>query len=261
MARIILTIVLIVSLHVLVGCYGPDSGQGRVVPQGEKKLLAPAPVIQTQTPAETDIIEQVAANREAYRRTLKTLVDHYASTGNDMKLAWAEKELKTLDKTRQYHYIIEASVAGPNLKPTASIEMANYMYEDAVRREKLAKRFILIFDGDQLRVALGKYNEVIKRYPTSDKIDDAAFRAAGIYEYFKDYTIALLYYERTWQWDPQTPYIAEFKAAYILDQQLLRRAEAFELYQKAIKKGGLTENEKKFVEERIAVLSKSEESK
>ena len=261
MARTILSVVLIVSLQVLVGCYGPDSGQGQIVPKGEKKLLAPAPVIQTQTPAETDIVEQVITNREAYRRALKALVDHYTSTGNDMKLAWAAKELKSYDKMRQYHYIIEASIAGPNLKPTASIEMANYMYEDAVRREKLAKRFIVIIDDDQLRVALGKYKEVIKRYPTSDKIDDAVFRAAGIYEHFKDYTIALLYYQRTWQWDPQTPYIAEFKAAYILDQQLLRRAEAFELYQKAVKKGGLTENEKKFVEERIAVLSKSEQSK
>jgi tetratricopeptide (TPR) repeat protein len=262
MARTILTVILIVSLQMLiVGCEGPNSGQGKVVPQGEKKLLAPAPVIQTQTPAETDIVEQVVTNREAYRRTLKSLVDYYTNTGNDMKLAWAEKELKSLDKTRQYHYIIEASVAGPNLKPTASIEMANYIYEDAVRREKLAKRFIVIIDDDQLRVALGKYNEVIKRYPTSDKIDDCAFRAAGIYEYFKDYTIALLYYQRTWEWDPQTPYLAEFKAACILDLQLSRRAEALELYQKAIKKGGLTEDEKKFVEKRIAVLSTSEQSK
>jgi tetratricopeptide (TPR) repeat protein len=256
MARTILSVVLIVSLYVLVGCYGPDSGQGRAVPQGEKKLLAPAPVIQTQTPAETDIVEKVVANREAYRLTLKELVDHYTNTGNDMKLAWAEKELKSLDKTRQYHYIIEAIVAGPNLKPTASIEMANYIYDDAVRREKLAKRFIIIIDDDQLRVALGKYNEVIKRYPTSDKIDDAAFGAAGIYEHFKDYTIALLYYQRTWEWDPQTPYLAEFKAACILDLQLSRRAEALGLYEKAIKKGGLTKDEIKLVEERIAILSK-----
>jgi len=261
MARAILTVVLIVSLCALVGCYSPDSGQGQVVPKGEKKLLAPAPVIQAQTLAETDIVEQVVTNREAYRRTLKMLAEYYANTGNDMKLAWAEKEIKSFDKMRQYHYIIEASVAGSSLKPTASFEMANYIYEDAVRREKLAKRFILIIDDDQLRVALGKYNEVIKRYPTSDKIDDCAFRAGDIYEHFKDYTIALLYYQRTWEWDPQTPYIAEYKAAYILDQHLLRRDEALKLYQTAIKKGGLTEDEKKFVEERIEILSKVEEIK
>ncbi len=257
MARTILTVVLIVFLNVLVGCYSADSGKGQVVPKAEKQLLKPAAEIKTQTPAETDIIEQVAVNRQAYRRTLKTLVDHYTNTGNAMKLAWAEKELAELDKVEQYNYIIEASVAGPNLKATTSIDLADYMYDEALRLEKRAKRFIVIFDDDLLRVALEKYNELIKKHPSSDKIDDAAFRAAGIYEHFKDYTIALLYYQRTYQWDPQTPCPAEFKAAYILDQQLSRRAEALGLYQKAIKKGGLTKKEKKFIEERIAELTKS----
>ncbi len=256
MARTISTVVLIVFLNVLVGCYSADSGKGQVVPKAEKQLLKPASVIKAQTPAETDIIEQIAINRQAYRRALKSLVDHYTNTGNAMKLAWAEKEFAALDDVKQYNYIIEASVAGPKLKATTSIELADYMYDEALRLEKRAKRFIIIIDEDLLRVALGKYNELIKKHPSSDKIDDAAFKAAGIYEHFKDYTIALLYYQRTYQWDPQTPRLAEFKAAYILDQRLSRRAEALRLYQKAIKKGGLTKNEKEFVEERIAALTK-----
>lgn len=256
MARTISTVVLIVFLNVLVGCYSADSGKGQVVPKAEKQLLKPASVIKAQTPAETDIIEQVAINRQAYRRALKSLVDHYTNTGNAMKLAWAEKEFAALDDVKQYNYIIEASVAGPNLKATTSIELADYMYDEALRLEKRAKRFIIIIDEDLLRVALGKYNELIKKHPSSDKIDDAAFRAAGIYKHFKDYTIAVLYYQRAYQWDPQTPCLAEFKAAYILDQRLSRRAEALRLYQKAIKKGGLTKNEKGFVEERIAALTK-----
>jgi len=256
MARTISTVVLIVFLNVLVGCHSADSGKGQVVPKAEKQLLKPAPVIKAQTPAETDIIEQVAINRQAYRRALKSLVDHYTNTGNAMKLAWAEKEFAALNDVKQYNYIIEASVAGPDLKATTSIELADYMYDEALRLEKRAKRLIVITDEDLLRIALGKYNELVKKHPSSDKIDNAAFRAAGIYEHFKDYTIALLYYQRTYQWDPQTSCLAEFKAAYILDQRLSRRSEALRLYQKALKKGGLTKNEKKFVEERIAALTK-----
>jgi tetratricopeptide (TPR) repeat protein len=252
--------VLIVFLNVLVGCYSADSGKSQVVPKVEKQSLKPALVIEAQAPAETDIIEQVTINRQAYRRTLKMLVDHYTNTGNAIKLAWAEKELASLDNLEQYNYIIEASVAGPNLKATTSIELADYMYDEALRLEKRAKRFVVFIDDDQLRVALGKYNELINKHPSSDKIDDAAFRAAGIYEHFKDYTIALLYYQRTYQWDPQTPRLAEFKAAYILDQRMARRAEARGLYQKALKKGGLTKNEKEFVEKRIAALTKSGQS-
>lgn len=260
MARTILTVVLIVFLNVLVGCYSADSGEAQIVPKAEKQLLKPTLEIKAQTPAETDIIEEVTINRQDYRRALKTLVDHYTETGNAMKLAWAEKELKALDDLEQYNYIIEASIAGPDLRASTSIEVADYMYDEALRLEKKAKRFIVIIDEDLLRVALGKYNELIKKHPSSDKIDDAAFRAAGIYEHFKDYTIALLYYQRTYQWDPHTPRLAEFRAAYILDQRLSRRAEALGLYQKAIKKGGLTKDEKEFVEERIAALTKIRQS-
>jgi tetratricopeptide (TPR) repeat protein len=257
MARIILTVVLVVFLNVLASCYTADSGEAQIIPKTEKQSLKPEMEIKAQTPAEIDIIEEVATSRQEYRRALKSLADHYAKTGNAMKLAWAEKELKALDDLEQYNYIVEASVAGPNLKASTSIELADYMYYDALRLEKKAKRFIIFTDDDLLRVALGKYNELIKRHPSSDKIDDAAFRAAGIYEHFKDYTIALLYYQRTYQWDPQTLCPAEFKAAYILDQRLSRRAEALGLYQKAIKKGGLNKDEREFVEERIEALTQS----
>ena len=94
-------------------------------------------------------------------------------------------------------------------------------------------QFVVLKDENLLRMALDKYNQLISKFPTSDKIDDAAFRAAGIYEHFKDYSIAVQYYQRTYQWDPQTIYPAKYKAAFILDQRLHRRAEALQLYQDA----------------------------
>jgi tetratricopeptide (TPR) repeat protein len=179
-----------------------------------------------------------------------------------MKLKWAENELKRLNKMPQYNYIIEASVAGPNLKAKDSDNAANYLYDEAYRIEKAARglEFVLIVDENLLRVALDKYNQVIKRYPTCDKIDDAAYRAGGIYEHFKDYTIALLYYQRTYQWDPATIHPARFKAAYILDQYLHRRAEALPLYQYALGNEKLSKDEQKFVQKRIDELTKGGES-
>ena len=127
-------------------------------------------------------------------------------------------------------------MAGPNLKGTKSVSEADYLYNDAVRLEDQAGQFMIIKDDNLLRVALDKYNQLISKFPSSDKIDDAAYRAAGIYEHFKDYTIAVLYYQRVYQWDPQTAYPARFKAAHILDTQLHRRAEALQLYQEALTK-------------------------
>lgn len=248
-----LTVLLTVLLNVLVGCHGVDSGKSQLLPATMKDVS----VVEA---GEADIIEQMSINRLAYRQYLESLVAHYKKTGNNMKLGWAEDELKRLNKMPQYNYVIEASVAGPNLKAEDSITIADYMYDEALRLEKKAKRLILIKDEDLLRVALDKYNQLIKKHPSSDKIDDAAYRAGGIFEYFKDYTIALLYYQRAYQWDPATIHPARFKAAYILDEYLHRRAEALELYEQAVEKDKLSKSCKEFAEKRIIELIRSGES-
>ena len=258
MAKTILTVLLIVLLNVLVGCHGVDSGKSQLMP-------APMKAVSVVEAGEADIIEQMSINRLAYRQYLESLVAHYEKTGNNMQLGWAENELKKLNKIPQYNYIIEASVAGPNLKARSSITIADYMYDEAFRLEKKAKRLILIKDEDLLRVALDKYNQLIRKHPSSDKIDDAAYRAGGIFEYFRDYTIALLYYQRAYQWHPGTIHPARFKAAYILDEPLHRRAEALKLYEQAVENENLRKNCKEFAEKRIIELIKSgaslEESK
>ncbi len=250
MAKTILTVLLIVLLNVLVGCYEPDSGRSQFLP-------TPMKTVSVVEAGEADIIEHMAASRLAYRQYLESLIAYYEKAGDNMKLRWAEDELDRLNKMPQYNYIIEAGVAGPDLKAKDSINEANYLYDEAYRLEKTAKSTWVVFvDENLLRVALDKYNQVIKQYPTCDKIDEAAYRAGGIYEHFKDYTIALLYYQRAYQWDNATANPVRYKAAYILDQHLARRAEALPLYQQALGNEKLSEDEQKFVRKRIDELTK-----
>lgn len=260
MARIVLTGVLVVLLNVLVGCNRADSGRGQLVPKGSKETLVSVSV--PSNALETDIIEQMAINRQAYRQGILSLVQYYTDSGNNMKLEWAKKELAALDSMPQYNYIIEAGIAGPNLKATDVIPEADELYNEAVRLEKAGKRLIVIKNNEKLRLALGKYNQVIRKHPTSDKIDDAAFKAAGLYEHFKDYKIALVYYQRTYQWDKDTMHPARFKAAFILDKRMHRRAEALELYREAIQKEGAYEKYKylkEYAEKRIKEITKTDE--
>ena len=259
MAKTILTAVLIVLLNVLVGCHSVDSGKSQLVPSQAKRTPSSV-AVKVPKGSEVDIVEQMTINRQAYRQGLEALIAHYHRTGNNMQLAWAKDELKRLNKIPQYKYIIEASLAGPKLKAKASIPLADYMYKDAVRLEKKAKRLIVYVNEDLLRVALSQYNQLIRQHPTSDKIDDAAYRAAGIYEYFKDYSIALLYYQRAYQWDADTPNPARYKAACILDTHLSRRSEALKLYKQALEKEKLSKDDKEFAEKRIAELTKSGET-
>jgi tetratricopeptide (TPR) repeat protein len=233
MARIVLTTVLIILLNVLVGCSGADKGEGQLIPTSVKKFGYTGEVKAAEA-EEIDAVEKVEVNRQAYRQGLKLLIEYYNKVGNNMKLQWAQKELDALNAIPQYKYIIEAEVAGSDLKASTKIPEAELLYRDALHLEKKAKRAVIIKDDDLLRLALDKYNELISKHPSSDKVDDAAYKAGGIYEYFKDYSIALLYYKRTYQWNPDTPYPARFKEAYILDSRLSRRAEALDLYKQAI---------------------------
>ena len=135
---------------------------------------------------------------------------------------------------------------------------ANALYAEAVRLEEQAGPLMVAKNEGLLRKALDKYDQFINKYPKSDKIDDAAFRMAGIYEYLKDYTNAVKYYQRTYQWNPQTPTTARFKAAYLLDTRLSRRAEALQIYQEALSKITKSNEHRQWValaEQRVKELS------
>lgn len=254
MARRVLTTMFVVLLAVLAGCRGVDTGASQLVP----RPLKDASVVKAVGASETDIIEQVTIDRQAYRNALESLIAHYKKTGNDMKLKWAKNEMKKLNKVPQYNYIIESIVAPANLRATTRIAEAELIYIDARRLER-AKKFHIFTRDSKLRLALHRYNQLIRKHPSSDRIDDAAYRAGRICEHFKDYTIALLYYQRAYQWDPKTVYPARYKAAYILDVIQHRRAEALKVYQQALKKENLSTKQKEFAEERVKVLTKSDE--
>jgi tetratricopeptide (TPR) repeat protein len=254
MARVIVTAILVIMLNCLVGCRPADSGASQ--------LLAPevkaAQAVKPSSAGETDLVEKVASNRQAYRNALNTLIAYYEEKGDTMKLRWAKDEQVKLDGLPQYNYIIEATVAPENLKPIEAISEADFMFREAIRLEKDAGGLPILKDENKLRNALELYNKLIKKYPKSDKIDDAAYHAAGIYEYFRDYTIAVLYYKRAFQWDSKTPYPARFKAADILDRHLDRRDEALELYKQARDTETLNSDQKEDVEIRIRELSKGQ---
>jgi len=256
MARTLLTAVLVVGLTVLIGCQTTDSGRGQLVPTDPG---TPPSAVGTADVDEVDIIEQVTVNRQAYRQSLETLVGYYTTTGNHRKLTWAKKELAALDTMPKYKYIPDAEPAGPDLEASNLIPEADRLYSQGEQLEKKAGPLPFGKNENLLRLALAKYNQVIREHPSSDKIDDAAFRAGGIYQYLKDYTIALLYYQRTYQWDPETIHPARFRAAFILDKYLHRRAEALALYQEAMKRGIEHAEWREFAERRISELTKSGE--
>lgn len=257
MARLGLIAVLVSALW-LAGCDNPRTRDAH--------LIAPPPAAVSAQPTEqgqliagageADYVEQVAAARLAYRQALLSLWTYYRSVGNFTKAQWASNELRTLDQMVQYTYLAPAETAPATLRARDIIDAADELYKLGESLYRQAGGGIVIVDQAKLRQALQYFNRVIAEYPTSDKIDDAAYYAGRIYEHLKNYELAAVYYQRAFQWNENTPYPARFRAAFVLDQHLKMRADALVLYQQAVEKEARYVNNMDFARLRIAELSK-----
>lgn len=186
---------------------------------------------------EVERVELMARDRRRYREQLDELIRFYDQQGNQLKLDWARKELEALEAIPQREYLRVAEIAGPDLRARKALPEADMLYDKAMTIEQDASGLVANWfaNKQQLLRAVDRYNEIIRRFPDSDKIDDAAYRIGRIYHrYMKDYITALVYYQRVWQWDPQTPLPVRFAVAEVYDQGLNDHARAIEFYRKAI---------------------------
>jgi hypothetical protein len=205
---------------------------------------------------EVDLVEQLVEARQIYRQRLEELLKYYRAAGNATNRQWAEHELTALDRVPHYRYLMPAEFLKPDLMAVDVIDDADILFNDAMKLYQEAGGLLIITDEDKLRGALNKFNQLIVDYPSSNKIDDAAYRAGRIYEYFKDYQIASVYSQRCFQWNDLTQYPARFRAAYVLDQRLHMRTEALTLYQLAVERESRYAANTEFAQKRILEMTR-----
>lgn len=216
------------------GCqlFGPKSES---VTGGNTAAMTRGDVIPITDATEIDLVEEMARHRANYTNYLRTLKDFYVQKGYSQKATWAGRELEDLRMVKTYAYLVPAETRlAHEARALESIPEADALYTDAMYYAKQGgyHGIPLVYNTDKLKRALEKLNQLIRDYPTSDKVDDSAFVAAEIYkEYFNDNHRAIIYYQRAWEWDPQTPYPARFQAAVIYDYRLHDRDKALEMYQ------------------------------
>lgn len=256
MTRTRLIAILLLPAFFMIGCNNPK--------KRDAHLLQTPPVEQSAVPGEylipdateVDYVETLAGSRDAYRRALIALVEFYGSVGNATKLQWAQTELKTFDQMVRYEYLQPAEWVPISLGATDSIEEADLLFRQAKSLYKESGGLIIVTNKGKLREALGLFNRLIVEYPSSDKIDDAAYKAGRIYEYLKNYELAAIYYQRTFQWNEATSYPARYRAAWVMDQKLRMRTEALALYKLAVAKESRYTDNTEFARIRIKELSK-----
>jgi hypothetical protein len=216
------------------------------------------PDIQIADANEVDLAEQLLMHRAMYHRTLRALRDYYRDHGYEQKRRWAEEELRGVERIQPFRYLLSAEVPADDLKPIESIASADAMY--AKGQELMRKGghgLPALYRQETMLQALNTFVDLIRKYPSSDKIDDAAFWCGEIHkEYLEDQApIAVKWYERSFTWDPNTPHPARFQAAVTYDFRMHDRARALELYRQVIEEEDGNKSNVSFAVTRIDQLT------
>jgi tetratricopeptide (TPR) repeat protein len=170
------------------------------------------------------------ATRRNYQLALEKLRGHYLATGDLERAKWAEEELINFHRIPKQAYRIDMDVGPPVLKAEKNIPEANELYRRAMTYKDKGWSGTDYIDNQRRAEIL--FQQILTKYPQSDKIDDAAYQLGNIYESraYKQYRRAAVYYERCFQWNPNTQFDARIRAARLYDKHLQERSHAIELY-------------------------------
>src|SRR5262249_6488405 len=165
------------------------------------------------------LVEKLLAARKEYQASLEALRTHYAAAGEVERMRWAEEELRQYHRIAKQAYRLELDVPVPTLRGDHNIAEANELYRRALTYKD--KGWGTDYIDNQRRAEL-LFQQILTNYPQSDKIDDAAYQLGDIYESKanKMYRRAAVYYERCFQWNPQTQFDARLRAARLYDKVL-----------------------------------------
>jgi hypothetical protein len=191
---------------------------------------APAPAPKpTDQRSDIELVERLLAARRDYQGTLEQLRSHYLAIGDVEKSRWAEDELRQYHRMNKPAYVLELDVPPPTLHAAQNFPEANELYRRAIiyKDKGWGNDYV-----DNQRRAEILLQQLLTLYPQSDKIGDAAYQLADLYEgkAYKQSRRAGQYFERSFQWNPNTNNDSRIRAARIYDKVLVERARAIELY-------------------------------
>ena len=182
---------------------------------------------------ESDIVEDLLEHRDNYRQSLESLVEVLSAAKEVSRWRDARRELKDLISVNKYLYLRDADTPTADLRATDKISHADQRYAQLLDLKKDSR--ILAVNRHKTQLALEGLRQLICDYPSSDKIDDAAFQIAELCaDNLKDYQRALRWYECVLAWDPQTQLPVNYRMALIYDKYALNRLAALNYYQRSL---------------------------
>jgi hypothetical protein len=198
---------------------------------GLAPLLAQTPPAPPPPSAKNDLelVQKLLTVRRDYQTTLEQLRVLYLQAGDIERSKWAEEELRQYHRIPKQAFRLELDVPPPTLTNLVNVPEANQLYVRAIGYKD--KGWGTDFVDNQRRAEI-LFQELLTKYPQSNKIGDAAYQLGDIYEKppYKMYRRSAVYFERCFQWNPNTTYDARLRAARLYDTKQLDRGRAIELY-------------------------------
>lgn len=182
---------------------------------------------------DVNAVKRVQAARQEYQAALEELRAHYLKTGDLERVRWVEEELVAYHRISKRAYRIDLDAPPPTLIPNQNIQEANELFRRAMAFKN--KGWGQELDDNYRRAEL-LLQQLITLFPQSDKLSETAYNLGEIYESraFKQYRRAAIYYERSFQWNPQTTNESRIRAARLYDKTLNDQGKAVQLYKDEI---------------------------
>jgi tetratricopeptide (TPR) repeat protein len=180
--------------------------------------------------SDVELVQKLITLRRDYQRTLEQLRTQYLQLQDKERERWATEELIAFHRIPKHAFILDLDVPPPNLTGNVNVPEANKLFTWAMLKFK-DKGFGNDYIDNQRRAEL-LFQEILTKYPQSDKIGAVAYNLADIYESkaYRQYYRAVEYYHRCYQWNPKTTLDARIRAARLYDAKLNNRAKAIEVY-------------------------------
>jgi hypothetical protein len=214
--------------------------------EGEKTPSAPI--------SDIELVERLNAARKEYQSSLEKLRQYYIRANDIERAKWAEEELLGYHRLVKYAYRLDLDVPVPTLQPKRNIPEANELYRRAMTYKD--RGFGADYVDNQRRTEI-LLQQLLDRYPESDKIADTAYQLGDLYEKYRPAPQprrAAAYYERSFQWNKAGQSDARLRAARLYDRQLSERSKAIEMYRSVLDHD--TDNDRiREAERRIAELT------
>jgi hypothetical protein len=201
-------------------------------------VIAGSPFAQTPGPAVKDnngdleLVKRLNEARKDYQKALQNLRLHYDKVGDIERKRWAEEELRQYQRIPQYAFILDLDVPHPKLQEkltVTNVPEANKLLAWAQQYKDHGWGNDYIDNQRRAEILL---QDLVSKYPHSNKISEAAYYLGDIYESkaYKQYRRAAAWYERCFQWNPSTHFDARLRAARLYDHEVKDRSRAIELY-------------------------------